>query len=103
MFKPNQDVMRFGNSFRTNSYGMRSEELPKQKNDSELRVLVFGDSVINGGNLTDQSDLATEIVKSKINQSKEFSIANISAGSWGPGNWLAYVKEYGFFNANKLI
>ncbi|WLT39310.1 hypothetical protein NON20_06955 [Synechocystis sp. B12] len=81
MFKPNQDAIRFGNRFRTNSYGMRSEELPKSKNDSELRVLVFGDSVINGGNLTDQSDLATEIVKSEISQNKELTIANISAGS----------------------
>ena len=31
MFKPNQDVYRFGNHFITNQYGMRSEPFTKKK------------------------------------------------------------------------
>jgi hypothetical protein len=30
-------------------------------------------------------------------------VGNVSAGSWGPGNWLAYVREYGFFDADAVI
>ena len=108
MFKPNQNVLRFGNRFITNSYGMRSEQFSQTKKNNELRILVFGDSVVNGGNLTDQSDLATEIVHQKLtelrfNSYQKITVGNVSAGSWGPGNWLAYVKEYGFFDADIII
>ena len=105
MFKPNQDVYRFGNHFVTNSYGMRSQEFPYKKEVGEFRIMVFGDSVVNGGNLTDNDDLATTIIQ------KEFSgrikdkviVGHISAGSWGPGNWLAYAKTFGFFEADVVV
>ena len=105
MFKPNQDVYRFGNHFVTNEYGMRSSPLSKNRGSNELRIVVFGDSVVNGGNLTDQSDLATNIIKDKLAKKtdKNVVVANISAGSWGPGNWLAYAKEYGFFDADIVV
>jgi hypothetical protein len=105
MFKPNQDVYRFGNHFITNQYGMRTEPFNSQKINSEFRVMVFGDSVLNGGNLTDHSALSTTILKNKLSEVKgeNVVVGNISAGSWGPGNWLAYAKEYGFFGANVVV
>ena len=108
MFKPNQDVLRFGNRFITNSYGMRSKQFSQIKKNNELRILFFGDSVINGGNLTNQSDLATEIVQQKLTESRfnnyqKIIVGNVSAGSWEPSNWLAYVKEYGFFDADVIV
>ena len=30
-------------------------------------------------------------------------VGNISAGSWGPGNWLAHAKEYGLFGADIVV
>jgi len=30
-------------------------------------------------------------------------VGNISAGSWGPGNWLAYVNKYGFFDPDIVV
>jgi len=105
MFKPNQDIYRFGNHFITNEYGMRSEPFAKKKSSNELRLMVFGDSVVNGGNLTDHAKLATSILKEKLTKilDKNIVVGNISAGSWGPGNWLAYAKEYGFFDADIII
>jgi len=99
MFKPNQDVYRYGHHFIINQYGMRSEPFTKNKGSNELRVMVFGDSVVNGGNPTDQADIATSILKERLTKivNKNVVVGNISAGSWGPGNWLAYAKEYGFF------
>lgn len=106
MYKPNQDVSRFGNRILINQYGMRSQNFPrKKKSIDETRIMIFGDSVINGGNLTDHKDLATTIVQNEVSKSltQPVIVGNISAGSWGPGNWLAYAQEYGFFQADIII
>ena len=105
MYVPNQDLYRFGNHFITNQYGMRSAPFSKTKRNNEFRILVFGDSVVNGGNLTDQSELATSLIQKKLVDAgyKNSIVGNISAGSWGPGNWLAYAREYGFFDADIII
>lgn len=106
MFQPDQDVRRFGNRILVNQYGMRTQPIsPAKQPDEKLRVMVFGDSVVNGGNLTDHQQLATTIVQNKLEDSENGSVVvgNISAGSWGPGNWLAYAREYGFFDADKII
>lgn len=99
MFAPNQDVMRFHHRVLINQWGMRSEPVEKTKGDrNEFRVLALGDSVLNGGVLTDQSDLATTILSSGSTR-----ILNVSAASWGPQNMLAYVKTFGFFDADMTV
>lgn len=105
LFRPNQDVMRFGNHFAVNEYGMRSGPLSPWKNAGGLRILVFGDSVINGGNLTDQEDLATSLLARRLAQDlgRAVEVGNVSAGSWGPGNWLAHAREFGFFDADVVV
>lgn len=107
MFKPDQDIYRFGNHIAINHYGMRAPTFTKKKNssDDDLRVMVFGDSVLNGGNQTDQKELSTTILQENLIQKtgRKVVVGNISAGSWGPGNWLAYAKEYGFFDADVVI
>lgn len=106
LFKPNQDVNRFGNRVKYNAYSMRSDDFPKDKTDEqEVRVLVLGDSVVNGGNLTAQHELATEIVKGRLaaELGKPVVVGNISTGSWGPGNQLAYLKRYGLFDADVVV
>ncbi len=104
MFKPDQDVYRFGNRILVNQYGMRTVPFDGNKAEGEIRIMAFGDSVLNGGNLTDHAALATTILQETISKSKQKAIVgNISAGSWGPGNWLAYAKEYGFFGADIVV
>ncbi len=106
LFKPNQKVHRFGNLFQTNRYGMRSDDfLPQKLDPRELRVMVYGDSVVNGGNLTDQSRLGTSILRRAL--AKELNrpvvVGNISAGSWGPPNEYAYLRQYGFLGADIVV
>jgi hypothetical protein len=106
LLAPNQDVIRFGNRFQTNAWGMRSPAFPRRKLDAnELRVMVFGDSVINGGNLTDQTELATSIIQQRLEEllKRPVIVGNISAGSWGPGNWRAYLDEFGLFEADHFV
>lgn len=99
--KPNQHTRRFGNMISYNEHAMRSGPLtPADK----CVVLGFGDSVINGGTLTDQDSLATTIVEKKIKSEADgFRFLNISAGSWGPDNCAAYLKRNGSFNANMIV
>jgi len=104
MFKPDQDVYRFGNHIIINQHGMRTAPFSVDKVDGESRVMVFGDSVLNGGNQTDHAALATSILQERLGEgNQKIVVGNISAGSWGPGNWLAYAKEYGFFGANTVV
>ncbi len=106
LYQPNQDCRRQGNRVKYNAYSMRSDDFPAKKtNPAELRVMVIGDSVVNGGNPTDQADLATTmlgpVLSAKLN--RPVVVGNISAGSWGPPNQLAYVRRYGLFDADVVV
>ena len=106
LYAPNQDVRRFGKRFFVNDYSMRSAPLAARKGADERRVLVFGDSVVNGGNLTDHQDLATTRLAHDLLPfagGNKVVVGNVSAGSWGPGNWLAYSQTYGFFEADVVV
>jgi hypothetical protein len=99
--KPNQNKVRFGNKNIYNEYSMRS--LPLNKDDTCI-VLGFGDSILNGGVLTDQDSLATTIVENQLqNQGNRVRFLNISAGSWAPDNCAAYLDKYGSFKAKMII
>jgi hypothetical protein len=106
LFKPDQDCRRFGNHIKYNHYSMRSDDFPQRKSDpNELRVLVVGDSVVNGGTLTDQSKLATTLLRDRLaaDLKRPVVVGNVSAGSWGPPNELAYLKRYGLFDADVVV
>ncbi len=99
--KPNQSIVRFGNENIYNEYSMRSLPLTR---DVKCVVVGFGDSVFNGGTLTDQDSLATTIVENSLKQTSPGArFLNVSAASWGPDNCAAYLKRYGSFNAKMII
>ncbi len=93
---PNQDGIRFGNHYHYNKYSQRNEEPDSTKNI----ILGLGDSVLYGGVQSDQDSLATTLF---TKEEKECQMLNISAGSWGPDNCAAYLKEKGFFNAKAMF
>lgn len=98
---PNQNRMRFGNHISYNSLSMRSPEVKK----GNIKILGLGDSVINGGVLTDQDSLATTILSNQLSNalSQDVEVLNISAGSWGPDNCNAYLEENGCFDAMAML
>ncbi|QRQ99641.1 hypothetical protein [Dyadobacter sandarakinus] len=101
IYAPNQDVTRFGYALRTNSLSMRSEEvLPTDS----LVILLIGDSVVNGGSLTDQDSIATTLLEKRFLRdfNQRVRVLNISAGSWGPDNMAAFLKKYGLFKAKLM-
>lgn len=105
LMKPDQDLRRFGNRVRINALGMRSEPFPAGKDVDEYRVLVYGDSIAYGGAQIDQADLAATLMEPDLaaQLGRPVRVGNVSATSWGPGNWLAYAREYGFLDADALV
>jgi hypothetical protein len=63
--QPNQNRFRFRKRLRYNEYSMRSDS--PQISDS-VRILGFGDSVLNGGTQTEQDSLATSIIEHRLSQ-----------------------------------
>lgn len=91
---PNQSGKRFGNRYLYNSYSQRSEE----PDSTKTIVLGLGDSVLFGGVMVDQDSIATSI----FSRETGVQMLNISAGSWGPDNCAAYLKEKGLFEAKAM-
>lgn len=102
IYAPNQHVVRFGNRISTNEYSMRSLSLSKK---DQVRILKVGDSIINGGTLTDDDSLATTLLEKQLTSrhKENVRVLNISAGSWGPDNAFAYIQRFGSFNAGMIV
>lgn len=92
---PNQNRYRMGAHIQINSYSQRCEE----PDSTKVRVLGLGDSVLFGGTTMDQEDLASSIFSEKTGM----QMLNISAGSWGPDNCAAYLREKGVFGAKAMV
>lgn len=103
-FQPNQKIFRFGKRIEYNQYSQRSAPIAEKKPVGKLRILMVGDSVLNGGNPTDQSQTITEILAAKLSASQhQAEVLNASSGSWGIGNQLGYLRRFGTFNADVVI
>jgi hypothetical protein len=106
LFKPNQTCHRFGHLIHYNAYSMRTEDFPAKKTDpTELRVMIVGDSVTNGGVLIDQSETFPALVQKRLEKdlNRTVLVMNASAGGWGPPNELGYVETFGFFDADMVV
>lgn len=107
---PNQKCRRFGHDYIVNKWSMRAGEISEHRvaGSSDYRVMVIGDSIVNGGAKIDQGELATTML-ARVSLAKECGphermvVGNMSAGSWGPPNELAYVKRFGLFDADLLV
>lgn len=93
--QPNQDRYRFGAHILSNSYSQRNEE----PDSTRIKILGLGDSVLFGGTWMDQDSLGSTL----FSEETGMQMLNISAGSWGPDNCAAYLKEKGTFDAKAMI
>ncbi|MEM8643087.1 MAG: SGNH/GDSL hydrolase family protein [Cyanobacteria bacterium P01_G01_bin.54] len=105
-FVPNQRKHRFGRHLHYNRYSQRSEPLAIPP--PARRILMTGDSVLNGGNLIDQSETIAEQLEQWLNGNAANArltteVLNASAGSWGIGNQWAYLQKFGSFESDLLI
>ena len=105
LLAPEQQVRRRGNLIKINQYSMRSDDISPEKTHDTLRVFLLGDSIVNGGWWTDQSEILSELIETEIaqNSRRDVEVINASANSWGPRNELAYLQRFGLFDADTLI
>lgn len=105
-FAPGATYHRMGHTIHFNAYSMRSEDFSKNKTQAnERRILFIGDSIINGGGQTDQSQLASELIGKRLREEMGVPVVvgNASAASWGPENELGYVRKFGLFDADVVV
>lgn len=97
----NQDIHRLGNHIITNEFSMRSKPLK----NGEDRILVLGDSVVNGGSQIDHEELATTLVENTLQHSygNSIRVLNMSTGGWGIDNCMGIIEEYGDFDCKVMV
>ena len=103
-FVPNQHLHRFGRRIYYNALGLRSEEMAAVKPATTLRVLTIGDSVNNGGVLTDQAETYPYLLAAELrSRGLRAETLNASAGSWGVENELAFLRKKGLFGSDVVV
>ncbi|GAA6623212.1 SGNH/GDSL hydrolase family protein [Scytonema sp. NUACC26] len=108
LLAPNQHTKRFGNRIEINEYSMRGAPVQKSLPSSTLRILLLGDSIVNGGWWTDQDKTISSLMSHSLPSAiaRRFSqveVLNASANSWGPRNELAYLQRFGNFHAKVVV
>ena len=82
-----------------NHEGLRSQEI-----DSRTRVLCLGDSVTNGGILTDQSQTYPSLLEYDLKQAgMDVEVLNAGAGGWAPSNEEGFLRTKGTFGAKVVV
>jgi hypothetical protein len=109
LLAPHQQVRRFGNRVFINQYSMRSLETTSSRSPDSLRILLLGDSIANGGWWTDQPDIISETLRRSLQATiqttpfQRVEVLNASANSWSPANELAYLQQFGTFEAQVVV
>ncbi|MEG4351465.1 SGNH/GDSL hydrolase family protein [Microcoleus sp. LAD1_D3] len=66
--------------------------------------MTLGESVLNGNNTTDQKETIPELFEARLlGIKKQVEVLNASAGSWGIGNQLGYIRKFGTFETDAVI
>jgi len=105
LYQPRQQLERFGHQVRINSFHQRADEVTARPGAGVQRILFVGDSVTFGTTLLDQSEIITERVARGWPATGQtvVEVLNASAGSWGLGNELAYLRRFGTFGAGTVV
>lgn len=101
---PNQDLRRFGNHVRYNEFGLRNEPVAALPAADATRVLCVGDSVANGGAITDQDQTISYQLAAILRQRhREAEVLNASAPGWAIANELGWLRTFGTFGSQRVV
>lgn len=108
LLAPQQKVRRFGKLTQINQYSLRNGEINPQRPDKTLRILLLGDSIVNGGWWSDQQETISALLEGNLSKYNNLSysqieVLNAAANSWGPRNQLAYLEKFGTFESQIVI
>ncbi|MEI6719279.1 MAG: SGNH/GDSL hydrolase family protein [Betaproteobacteria bacterium] len=101
---PNQDLIRFENRSSYNAQGLRSEAISIVPEEGTLRVLCLGDSVTNGGAITDQVDTYPYQLQALLKgRFGKVEVLNASAPGWAVSNELGWLRANGTFGSHYVV
>lgn len=102
--QPNQELSRFGNRVFYNAFGLRSEPMTVLPGDGVLRVLCVGDSIANGGAVTDQDDTYPNQLQRMLRAAgQRVEVLNASAPGWAIENEAGWLRDNGLFGSRIVI
>ncbi len=89
----------------TNRYGMRSGAVTAERPPGVLRLYFLGDSMTYGTTEVDQSKIFASLVGEELPGvvHERVQVLDGAAGGWAPANELAYLREHGTMDANRVI
>lgn len=101
---PNQELRRFGNRVFYNSFGLRSEATTALPAAGVWRVLCIGDSIANGGAITDQDDTYPYQMQRLLRAAGQpVEVLNASAPGWAIENAQGWLRDNGVFGSKVVI
>lgn len=101
---PNQDARRFGHSVHYNALGLRNDAVTPTAPAGVMRVLCLGDSVTNGGAITDQVDTIPYRLEALLRlKHGRAEVLNASAPGWAISNELGWLSSYGTLDSQFVV
>lgn len=101
---PIQDVTRQGKRIAINAKSMRSVPIAAQKPPGAFRILMLGDSTLYGGAYVDQADIYASRVDTLLEKDAgPVEILNMGVNGWGPFHEIAWVEQFGHYDADLVI
>lgn len=84
---PNQKIRRLGNRIIINQFSMRGRPINVERSPETLRVLMVGDSIVNGGWWTNQSEILSETLAEILSETlAEIHLARLRQAHEKPEN-----------------
>lgn len=102
---PNQDARYPGRVVSTNRFGMRSPDIAMPKPAGITRILLIGDSTLAGTKVAND-ELYSSVLEHNLNAAagrKAFEVLNLGVNAWGPLHERAFLKKFGFFDADVVV
>jgi lysophospholipase L1-like esterase len=101
---PDQHLRRLGKSIDYNTFGLRSAPIAPLPAAGVVRVLCLGDSITNGGTLTDQSQTWPEQLQQRLRtRLPAAEVLNASAGGWALENEQGWLAANGTFGSQVVV
>jgi lysophospholipase L1-like esterase len=101
---PGQDFRRFDNRIKVNAQGLRNEALTPLPATGVTRILCLGDSVTNGGAITDQADTIPYRLEALLRpRLGAVEVLNASAPGWAIANERGWLSAMGSFGSRVVV
>jgi hypothetical protein len=101
---PGQHVRRLGHEVTINAFGLRGPEIAPRPAPGVTRIMLLGDSVINGGTQLDDSQTISAVAGRALRQAgASTEVINASAGGWSLFDEVAWIHQHGLFGARVVV